>query len=141
MPASWRCTADEMYATHRAATQRLPDVVGNAECSQETLSPDAAAPLTSMHCLAKTAPCSASLDGLFWKMAEEDIQRRCETAAELQNPTLRAMYGLTGGRPGVRAGHPNSLKLIFSFVNREPSRGCHNKMLQILWIKATGFFL
>ena len=55
--------------------------------------------------LAKTAHYLASLDSLFWKMAEEDNYNRCETLAELQNLNSRVVYGLIRGRPWVRADH------------------------------------
>lgn len=73
--------------------------------SRNCISLGGVAPLTSSHYLAKTAHCSASLDGLFWKMTEEDNCNRCETLAEVQNLNSRVVYGLIRGRPWVRAGH------------------------------------
>ena len=94
--------------------------------------------LTSSHCLSEIALCSAGLDGLFCKMAEEAKYNRCYLA-ELQNLNSRVMHGLIRGRPWVRAGHW-TLKSIFPFANKKASCATITEYHKLGDLKQQDFF-
>lgn len=95
------------HTTHTVTAQHG----GNQSAFEKLSLSGDTAPLTSSHNPATDAHCSPSWDGLFWKMAEEDIHDRLEIMAESQNPNSKSCVWIHQGQAWGQSRSPEVSKI------------------------------